>query len=377
MPRRWDIFCTVIDNFGDIGVCWRLSRQLSHEYGQTVRLWVNDLQRFARLESTVKTNLSYQMIQGIEVCFWPNDIATFEQIESAEVVIEAFACQLPENYLRKMQLNNSTVWINLEYLSAEPWVKHYHAIPSLHPSSGLVKTCFFPGFVTGTGGLIREKNYPSQQDAFQRQALLQRLDIPTNCPDSIYISLFCYDQAPIDSLIKHLAQSTVPILLIVPDGKIAQRITQLLDYSYYEIGLQMQLQQLTIFIIPFLDQTDYDRLLYCCDINFVRGEDSFVRAQYAANSFIWNIYPQTDQAHWQKLDAFLDLYTLTMPFDMKNSVRQLWYYWNGRGEIDGKVLLHFFSLTESFKKYNKSWFEQLAKQQHLTSNLVQFVENQL
>lgn len=129
MPRRWDIFCTVIDNFGDIGVCWRLSRQLSHEYGQTVRLWVNDLHRFARLEPTVKTNVSYQTIQGIKVCFWPNDIATFEQIEPAEVVIEAFACQLPENYLRKMQLNNSTVWINLEYLSAEPWVKHYHAIP--------------------------------------------------------------------------------------------------------------------------------------------------------------------------------------------------------------------------------------------------------
>lgn len=236
---------------------------------------------------------------------------------------------------------------------------------------------FLPRFCGRHRRINSGKNYPSQQDAFQRQAFLQRLDIPTNCPGSIYISLFCYDQAPIENLIKYLAESTVPILLIVPDGKIAQRITQLLDYSHYEVGLQMQLQRLTIFIIPFLDQTDYDRLLCICDINFVRGEDSFVRAQYATNSFIWNTYPQTDQAHWQKLDAFLDLYTLTMPFDMKNSVQQLWYYWNGRGEIDGKVLLHFFSLTESFKKYNKSWFEQLAKQQHLTSNLVQFVENQL
>jgi hypothetical protein len=25
MQLHWDIFCRVIDNFGDIGVCWRLA----------------------------------------------------------------------------------------------------------------------------------------------------------------------------------------------------------------------------------------------------------------------------------------------------------------------------------------------------------------
>ncbi|MBY0444112.1 MAG: elongation factor P maturation arginine rhamnosyltransferase EarP, partial [Burkholderiales bacterium] len=38
---RWDIFCRVIDNYGDIGVCWRLARQLSFEHGFAVRLMVD------------------------------------------------------------------------------------------------------------------------------------------------------------------------------------------------------------------------------------------------------------------------------------------------------------------------------------------------
>ena len=45
----WDIFCTVVDNYGDIGVCWRLARQLAAEHGFAVRLWVDDLASFARL----------------------------------------------------------------------------------------------------------------------------------------------------------------------------------------------------------------------------------------------------------------------------------------------------------------------------------------
>ncbi len=44
-PITCDIFCAVVDNYGDIGVCWRLARQLAHEHGMTVRLWVDDLVR--------------------------------------------------------------------------------------------------------------------------------------------------------------------------------------------------------------------------------------------------------------------------------------------------------------------------------------------
>ncbi|MEQ1721102.1 MAG: elongation factor P maturation arginine rhamnosyltransferase EarP [Nitrosomonas sp.] len=378
MRRHWDIFCTVIDNFGDIGVCWRLSRQLTHEYGQLVRLWVDNLHRLSCLEPAINDELQCQVIQGIEVWHWQKNSEVFEQIEPAEVVIEAFACELPGNYLRKMlQRNIQTVWINLEYLSAEPWVKSYHAMPSPHPRSGLIKTCFFPGFEPDTGGLIREKDYELQRVNCNKQAILQQLEIPFDRYDAIRISLFCYDSAPIESLIELLSELGTPILLIVPQGKVAQRIIALFGYFRYEVKMYLQFQQLTVLVIPFLEQRGYDRLLWSCDINFVRGEDSFVRAQYAAKPFIWNIYQQAEQVHWQKLDAFLDLYTVSMPLQMKDTVQELWHSWNGRGSMNRNVLLKFLSLAKPLEQHNQAWFEQLAKQNDLASNLVQFVENRL
>jgi uncharacterized repeat protein (TIGR03837 family) len=65
---------------------------------------------------------------------------------------------------------------------------------------------------------------------------------------------------------------------------------------------------LTVRVLPFVPQPDYDRLLWACDLNFVRGEDSWVRAQWAARPFIWHIYPQDENLHHKKLRAFLQRY---------------------------------------------------------------------
>ncbi|TXI17528.1 MAG: DUF2331 family protein, partial [Nitrosomonas sp.] len=179
MQRRWDIFCTVIDNFGDMGVCWRLARQLASEHHQTVRLWVDDLNSFAVIAPAINPNASRQIVHDIEIFFWHKPFAA---VEPAEVVIEAFACELPESYVIAMlKKNKPPVWINLEYLSAEPWVAEYHAIPSPHPRFALTKTCFFPGFVEGTGGLLREKKLITQRQAFNASAereFLQRKGLP-------------------------------------------------------------------------------------------------------------------------------------------------------------------------------------------------------
>jgi uncharacterized repeat protein (TIGR03837 family) len=63
-------------------------------------------------------------------------------------------------------------------------------------------------------------------------------------------------------------------------------------------------------VIPFIAQDDHDKLLWSCDINFVRGEDSSVRAQWAARPFVWHLYPQSEQAHLAKLRAFTDRYAV-------------------------------------------------------------------
>ncbi|HET9045379.1 MAG TPA: elongation factor P maturation arginine rhamnosyltransferase EarP, partial [Casimicrobiaceae bacterium] len=41
--QRWDVFCKVVDNFGDAGVCWRLARQLVAEHDLAVTLWIDVL----------------------------------------------------------------------------------------------------------------------------------------------------------------------------------------------------------------------------------------------------------------------------------------------------------------------------------------------
>jgi len=378
MQRRWDIFCTVIDNFGDIGVCWRLARQLAHEHHQAVRLWVDDLTSFTYIAPDVNPNIQHQIVQGVEICQWQQ---VFVQVEPAEVVIEAFACELPDVYVKTLlQKKKQPVWINLEYLSAEPWVTQFHGLPSPHPRFPLTKTFFFPGFVQGTGGLLRERDLMAQRSAFNtaaEHAFLQRKGLPERKSGEIRISLFCYDSAPVENLIRVLSGSPVPVLLIVPQGAVAGSIVTILNAAASQIEKLIKHDQLTIQIIPFMEQTDYDRLLWSCDYNFVRGEDSFVRAQWAINPFVWNVYPQTENAHWKKLDAFLDLYTAGMPMEMATAVREMWVCWNGKHEISSAIWVNFLLLYESQKRHNKNWIRQLLKQDDLASSLVQFAGNRL
>jgi uncharacterized repeat protein (TIGR03837 family) len=272
------------------------------------------------------------------------------------------------------------VWINLEYLSAEPWVAHYHALPSPHPRFPLTKTCFFPGFTPSTGGLLREKDLMVQRKAFDAAAerdFLQRKGLLERKPDTVRVLLFCYDTAPVGELIQVLSESSVPILLIVPQGNVAESIVTLLHHTSLPTERVIKHGQLTVQIIPFMEQGDFDRLLWSCDINFVRGEDSFVRTQWAASPFIWNIYPQTEGAHWSKLNAFAALYTAQMPMAMATAVREMWACWNGGNEISGAVWMNFFNCRESLMQHNKNWIKQLLESNDLTSNLIQFAENRL
>lgn len=378
MQQRWDIFCAVVDNFGDIGVCWRLARQLAHEHNKTVRLWVDDLTSFSRIAPDADATAERQYVQKIEILRWQ---PAFPSTEPGNVVIEAFACELPENYvLAMLKMIRQPVWLNLEYLSAETWVNQYHSLPSPHPRFALTKTFFFPGFVPGTGGLLREKDLMAQRAAFthaDEQAFWRRNNLPVRNSGELRISLFGYDQAPVDTLLAALADSSAPVLLIVPEGRLADRVLALLHGTQSPYETAITWKQLTVHIVPFVAQAEYDRLLWSCDINFVRGEDSFVRAQWAGKPFVWNIYPQQENAHWKKLDAFLALYTAAMPDALATAVRELWWCWNGKAALHVPVLMNFLAARESLTQHNEIWRNQLLKQDDLTSNLVQFAENKL
>lgn len=381
MRFSWDIFCSVIDNFGDIGVTWRLARQLVTEHNQEVHLWVDDMETFCRLCPEASTEAAVQSLQGVALHHWPQEWPHEWQPESvADVVIEAFACQLPPAYIESMvQRSAPPLWLNLEYLSAEDWVGAYHGLPSPQPG-GLQKFFFFPGFTPKTGGLLREAGLIEQRLSFQqdpaaRQHFLQRIGVKLQ-PNTRLISLFSYENPGLASWLEGLAAGQQATHLLVPQGRIVADLQRWLGLDHLVAGDVHSRGGLTLQVIPFLSQQDYDRLLWSCDLNIVRGEDSFVRAQWAGRPLLWHIYAQQENAHLHKLDAFVKLYTQGLTPAAKNALQTQWRAWNSSEDMQESWQALLEVLPE-LTAHAENWCQQQAKQINIVAGLVLFHLNWL
>lgn len=333
-PETVTIFCKVIDNFGDIGVCWRLARQLVQQEKCVVTLWVDDLARFKRLRNGVDIHAHVQQLDGITVRHWVDD-AALSAVTPDDLVIEAFGCRLPDSFVAAMARRlPQPVWINLEYLSAESWVGQCHCLPSPHPVYALTKYFYFPGFTASTGGLTKEAGLDVaraslQEDGVARQAFLQTLDVKPSA-GQLLVSLFCYAHAPVALLFDAIQRGGCDTLCLVPEGVASEAIAQFLRQPALR-GAARTEGHLTVQVVPFLPPDLYDKLLWCCALNFVRGEDSLVRGLWAARPFIWQLYPQEEQAHVPKLEAFLAQWRIGLSAGEACTMAQCWQEWNGAG----------------------------------------------
>ena len=305
-----DIFCRVIDNYGDIGVCWRLARQLAHEHGWQLRLFVDDVASLHKLWPSVDARASTQTVNDIQIMAWEEMAGKCSSLKPAQVVIEAFACDPPPAYIAQMAaMQIAPVWINLEYLSAETWVAYCHGMASIHPQYGLRKTFFFPGFTAQTGGLLREQNLLAERSTFLQNKAAQAhylagLGVPSR-PDATTVLLFSYASPHVSALLDAWAAHPDTLKVLVPP---TPAVPQIRAWQATHPHAKIEIIE-----IPFVPQDQFDRLLWACDILFVRGEDSAVRAQWAGKALIWHIYPQAEQAHLPKLQAFLNLYCADLP----------------------------------------------------------------
>lgn len=372
MKKRWDIFCRVIDNFGDIGVCWRLARQLAMEHGLSVHLWVDDLAPFPRLRPGIDPARDRQMADGVTIVHWTDAPRHCEDV--ADVVIEAFACELPAAYLEAMARRPvAPVWINLEYLSAEDWGAGCHGLASPHPRLPLTKHFFFPGFVSGTGGLLREQDYTARRAVFDPAACRAGLGLADPVADALVVSLFGYENPALDSLLAAWTAHPLPIHLLVPESRLLPQVRRFFDIGDAAPGACFKQGQLVVEVVPFLPQPDYDKLLWLCDLNFVRGEDSFVRAQWAEKPFVWHIYPQADKHHQVKLAAFLDRYLAghqTEAWAM--ALQRFWWAWE-QGEDAGAAWPDFRAALPTLHVHGQTWARQLQNNGDLVGNLLSFV----
>lgn len=368
-----DIFCNVVDNYGDIGVSWRLARQLAHEHGLQVRLWVDDLASLAKLCPEADTARDAQHCRGVEVRRWSRP---FPEVQPAGLVIEAFACKLPGNYLMAMAAQQrKPVWINLEYLSAEDWVGGCHRLPSPHPSLPLTRYFFFPGFTRQTGGLLLEHDLLARRDAFlrdvpQQQAYWRSLGLEMPGAETFKVSLFGYENAALAGLFDAWATGAQPLLCLVPEGRILSQVGAYFGDAVPAAGSCYRHGNLTVRILPFVEQERYDELLWACDVNFVRGEDSCVRAQWAGKPFVWQIYPQHDAVHRDKLQAFLKLYGAPLDPAASQALQGLWQEWNDEGAA-GRMWPAFAAARKELEHRARDWARHLAGN-NLALNLLDF-----
>ncbi len=358
---RWDVFCRVIDNFGDIGVCWRLCAALAAR-GHSVRFWVDDASPLAWMAP--------DGCPGVEVRPWQSDQPMPLDAQPGDVVIEAFGCEInytwiamkkiashaysvPANAIKAYENTlKKPIWINLEYLSAESYARRSHGLPSpvmAGAAQGMAKWFFYPGFTPGTGGLIRESGALATPSAL------------VNSPRRI--SLFCYEPAAITELLQRLADAEHPTLLIALAGRGQRALHAAFQVKSEEQPAWNMRGMLLIKEQTYIPQQQYDTLLSGCDLNFVRGEDSLVRALWAGRAFVWQIYPQADGAHAAKLEAFLDW--LQAPPDLRAFHR----VWNGLSD----AILPAIDL--------KAWQEcalaarsRCLDQRDLVSQLIDFVQ---
>ncbi len=374
---RWDIFCRVVDNYGDIGVTFRLARQLADEYGVAVRLWLDDLASLAMLRPETALQAARQTVAGVDVCRWDEP---FDAAQPAQVVIEAFACGLPQAYLEAMAAcAQKPVWINLEYLSAEAWVDDCHGMASRHPRLPLTQYFFFPGFSRGTGGLLRERTLLAERQAFRahadrQQAFWQSLGI-NEAAGALKISLFGYSNPAVHSLLDSWASGAQAVLAVVPENRLLRDVEHYCGRSL-KAGDELVHGSLRLVVLPFLPQDQYDRLLWACDINFVRGEDSFVRAQWAATPLVWQIYLQDENIHLVKLEAFLARYTDGLPVDAALALQNLWRDWNRQQLADG-VWQDCLSCWPVLRQHAETWAASLAQAENLAAQLISFCKTRV
>lgn len=400
-PIKCDLFCRVIDNYGDAAICLRLSKQLAENFGCKVRLIIDNVDPLFRLCPKIEeTNKIIKTHNLLSIIHWhQNEHVKFE---GANLVIEAFACTLDDHYINELAEFAKTqhlAWVNLEYLSAETWIDKCHLQKSPHPTLPLCKTFFFPGFTNQSGGLLRDRETQNRQPSThkQRKQWWQSHGLIVH-KNTIFVSVFCYEKAPLLQLINSShSQKKYHFIFFLTDTVSTNKLTSTFSKktklslvkiekisspyngllkinSVYKIS-----STCTCVTLPFLNQGNYDNLLWHCDFNFIRGEDSFVRAQWAAQPFCWNIYPQSNEIHRKKLDAFLDRISQNLNPTLKTIIYSFWYIWNFHSDADlKKFTSSWINLIDHLEKIHismKLWRQHLFTQPDLASQLMDFYKN--
>ncbi|WP_339010511.1 elongation factor P maturation arginine rhamnosyltransferase EarP [Fusobacterium animalis] len=339
-----DIFCQVIDNYGDVGVAYRLAREFKRVYpNKKLRFVINQIEELNLIRKS----------ENIEVILY-KDISKIEN--SADLIIESFGCEIPKEYMDKA-LKKSKLIINLEYFSAEKWVDDFHLQESFL-GGNLKKYFFIPGLSEKSGGILLDNEFLERKKKVEanKEYYLEKFEIKEKY--DLIGSVFSYEKN-FDSLIEELKKLNKKVILLILSEK-----TQKNFIKYFDNGNNYD--KIKFVKLPFFTYDKYEELLALCDFNLVRGEDSFVRALLLGKPFLWHIYPQDENTHIKKLESFLEKYCSN-----NKELKQTFINYN----INKDDFSYFFKNFKEIEKYNKNYANYLIKNCNLMEKLINFIEN--
>ncbi len=370
-----DIFCHVIDNFGDAGVVYRFAKEFKKMNPNcNTRVFIDNLETLHSIVPQIDV-LPVQHFE--EISFIGSSALSSQDVEKlgvADILVEVFACEIPQPVMDAAAFKSKLI-INLEYLSAEDWVEGYHLRESLLNKGTAKKFFFMPGLTTSTGGVIINTTVAKNREKLQtkRLSVLKRLlakqigSFPGDQENSLFGTVFSYERG-FDYFIENLTEIDKNVYLMIFGHKSHSSIRASLNRAGINADncSYIQYKNLHIVFFPFLSQQSYDSLLCCCDFNLVRGEDSLVRAICAAKPFLWNAYLQDNRYQRVKVDAFLE------------NFRQ--YFDDSEVFIRYKELMEKFNDAQFEEKTQKTaesfyyFFQDLNKIEHASKKMSYFME---
>ncbi len=368
---RIDLICEVIDNFGDAGISWRLARQLAAEWRADVRLFIDRPDVLARWHRAA-------VARDDPV----PDVYPLERIDllcekPAELVIVMLGTTIPMS-VRTALAAAGMPWLRYEYLSAEPWIDGCHGLPSIKPQDGAVEWFYYPGYTPASGGLLRESTLADALVRFrevERTKWLRDMALASPAGD-LRVCLFGYAEPLTGALVREIASLERPCTLFVNRPLAEQLSERILPAGKWPDHFRLRPHD-------WLDQSDFDRLLASCDLSLVRGEDSWVRAQWTGRPFLWQAYRQEHGVHRIKLQAWLDRMLADASPSVDAAVRDMMLAIN---EVDDSSrpscglrapLRNYIAHLDAIETHHGHWRDTLLAQRPLVERLVAFARDHL
>lgn len=310
------ILCKVVDNFGDIGVAWRMAKRFVElakkenlEIIEKINLIVDGLSSFNKIENSIDITQSFQTVKDVCVYDWNcYDVCykIFSQNDGKKLafIIECFQCGRPdwmEKILFQDKLQRTVQILMIDYLTAEKYAEDFHKLMSLTRSAKVQKVNFMPGFSDKTGGLIIEDKW---------ETVAQR---NSNGP----VLFFTYSKNW-DGVAESFVKKTDKQILAAKGVGFES-----VKNSFEKFLLQPEFSS-RFKSLDFCNQREWDNLLLNCSFLFIRGEESLSRACLSGIPFVWHAYVQTEEYQLVKVKALLEIMKKYFTPNQFNIIEKLW-----------------------------------------------------